>query len=118
MTKARIFARPDMLNSAAIGAKLGLGRGTVNARRNAGTLFALTHGGRIRYPAWQLEGGALAAIPVVLRILKGNEPWAVYLFLTQGNPLLDGKSPLAVLQAGEDASVIYEAARAHAAETA
>lgn len=51
----------------------------------------------VRYPAWQLETRIASPMPALMDILKGLNPWAVYLFLTRRHPNLDGVTPLDLL---------------------
>ncbi|WP_280811293.1 DUF883 domain-containing protein [Variovorax boronicumulans] len=113
--RTRLFNH--MLSSERVGKMLGVTRETVNTRRKDGLLLGLTNGGRsFRYPEWQWEERVAQSMPELLRILKDLDSWAQYLFFTQANPLLDGRSPLDCLRAG-DASVM-SAAISYAAEMA
>ncbi len=117
-TRTRIFKGPDMLTSDQVAKQLGVSRETINQRRNEHSLLGLTNGTRnVRYPQWQLEPSVHVNLPAILSHLKGLDVWAVYLFFTQGNPLLDGRSPLESLRVSEAVRVI-DAAESFAAEVA
>lgn len=112
--RTRIFKSSEMMSSDALARSLGVSRETVNSRRNEGSLLGLTNGTRVvRYPAWQLEGQVLPVMPELLRILNNFDAWAVYLFITQESPLLDGRSPLEALRAG-DRDRVLDAAKSYA----
>ena len=109
--RARIFSRPDMLTSEEFGKRAGVSRETVNNRRIAGQLLALSKGGRSnRYPAWQLAKGVEAVMPRLLEILSAYGPLDIYLFMTSGKALLDGRAPLDCLIDGESDRVLEAAA--------
>ena len=113
--RTRLFNQ--MLSSERVGKMLGVTRETVNTRRKDGLLLGLTNGGRsFRYPEWQWEERVAQSMPGLLRILKDLDPWAQYLFFTQANPLLDGRSPLDCLRAGD--ARVMSAAINYAAEMA
>ena len=117
-TRTQIFKGPDMLTSDQAAKQLGVSRETINQRRKEHSLLGLTNGTRnVRYPQWQLEPSVHVNLPAILAHFKGLDVWAVYLFFTQGNPLLDGRSPLESLRASEAARVI-DAAQSFAAEVA
>jgi hypothetical protein len=87
----KLFDDPDMLNSDGMARRLGITRETVNTMRHDGRLLGLEGARRgIRYPAWQLDsdGHLLRIMPELLNEL-GNA-WAVYRFLLQHHPELDG----------------------------
>lgn len=94
---------------------LGSGRQTPHACRKAGRLLAVRDGGRWRFPVWQFDpaapDGVIAGLPGVLRALRGRltELARVSWFLTP-KPLLDGRTPLEALKAGDIDDVIAEAA--------
>ena len=112
--RTRIFKSEEMMSSDALARLLGVSRETVNSRRNEGSLLGLTNGTRVvRYPVWQLEDQVQPVIPDLLGILGNFDAWAVYLFITQESPLLDGRSPLEALRAG-DRKPVLEAAKGYA----
>ena len=106
-----ILKRADMLNSEEIAHRLGVTRETVNQRRRNGELLALQHEGRgFRYPSWQIEPGVREHLAELLAELgEGTNPWSAYLFFTQANPLLKGKSPLEALKAGKSSAALRAA---------
>lgn len=82
-----------MLSAEAFGELVGLSRVSVNAQRKAGKLLGLEQARRgYRYPAWQLDrdGRPYPQLPELGRLLGGA--WAVYRFLVQTHPELDGLS--------------------------
>ncbi len=113
--RTEIIGRRDMLSSQALADRLGVSRETVNQRRLNRGLIALQHEVRgFRYPAWQIEPGVRAAMADLLAACGEEiDPWATYLFFTQANPLLRGKTPLQALQAGQRAAVLRAAAALH-----
>jgi hypothetical protein len=72
------------------------------------------HGGGRHYavPVWQFrrEGGVLGGLPEVLRALRTEVPGygqlSPFAFLLQGDPVTDGRSPLAALRDGETRNVL------------
>ncbi|MGJ7579424.1 hypothetical protein ACSFA3_04505 [Variovorax sp. RHLX14] len=109
--RARIYGGPDMLTSDEFGKRAGVSRETVNNRRIAGQLLALSKGGRSnRYPAWQLAKEVEAVMPRLLEILSAYGPLDIYLFVTSGKALLDGRTPLDCLIDGESDRVLEAAA--------
>ena len=66
-----------------------------------------------RYPAWQFERGIREHMSKILALLHGNtDAWAAYLFFTQPNPNLDGKTPLHALREDRVDEVLDAAAAA------
>jgi hypothetical protein len=87
----KLFDDSEMLNSDGMARRLGITRETVNAMRHDGRLLGLEGARRgIRYPAWQLDsnGHLLRIMPELLNEL--GDAWAVYRFLLQHHPELDG----------------------------
>ena len=116
--RTRIFKSPDMLSSEQLADRLGVSRETVNQWRRERQLLGLSNGTRsLRYPEWQAEPPIRASLPSILHALSQFEAWNIYLFLTQGNPLLQGASPLEKLRLGEIDAVL-RTAQLHAAEAA
>lgn len=92
---AKLFDDPEMLNSDGMARRLGITRETVNAMRHDGRLLGLEGARRgIRYPVWQLDsdGHPLKIMPGLVKEL--GEPWAVFRFLLQRHPELDGATGL------------------------
>jgi hypothetical protein len=115
-TRARLFKA--MASSEDFASHAGISRETVNTQRKAGRLLALTNGTRyFRYPLWQLEPAIKPSMEAILRELHSLDPWTIYLFLTQGSPLLTGQSPLESLRSAR-ADDVLDAARSYAAELA
>lgn len=63
-----------------------------------------------RFPAWQIseEGKPFAALPELFERL-GGAPWAVYRFLIQHHPELEGSTALEALRRGRDEGVLEAA---------
>jgi hypothetical protein len=100
-----------MLNGEAFASLLGVSRATVNAKRQHHEVLALEGAKRgFRFPAWQIgeDGKPFAAIPALFERL-GAGAWAVYRFLLQHHPELDGLTALEALRRGHDAAVIETA---------
>lgn len=100
--KRELLARADMLPPDRAAAKAGITRQALDLRRRKGQALALTHAKRgFRYPAWQFSEKLAEPMLGLLPQLAQFDPWAQYLVLTQPEPLLDGKSVLDALRAGE-----------------
>lgn len=109
---AEILAGDDMLSADALAKLLGVSRPTVNAKRQKHELLALSSARRgFRFPAWQIDenGKPLAALPRLYEQF-GDSPWAIYRFLVQRHPELDGDSALKALAAGREDDVLAVAA--------
>jgi hypothetical protein len=97
-----------MLNDDKFGELLGVSRATVNTKRQKRQVLGLEGAKRgFRFPAWQIgeDGKPFAALPELFDRL-GGEPWAVYRFLTQRHPELDGLTGCEALRRGQAAKVI------------
>jgi hypothetical protein len=105
-----ILSRPEMLTTEAFGERLGLSPPTVlqrlggppsarPARRQAG----------FRFPEWQLDrdGKPFRVLPALFDLL--GEEWAVYRFLVQRHPELNGMTGVEALQRGQSNAVIETA---------
>ena len=92
---------------------LGTSRQTPHDRAKARTLLAVPDGGRLRFPAWQFDAdgpeGVIEGLPAVLRALRVGALAAVR-WLTRPNAVLDKRTPLAALRAGDVDRVVAEAA--------
>lgn len=84
-------------------------RQTSHDRVKAGTMLAVKEGGALRFPIWQLdpdgEDGVVAGLPAVIQSLNVT-PLAKVSWLTRANAMLDGKTPLESLKAGQTECVI------------
>lgn len=108
---AEILAEPDMLSAEEFAALIGTSRVTVNTKRQNHQVLGLEGARRgYRFPRWQItrDGKPFAALPVLFDRL-GNSPWAVYRFLVQHHPELDGLTGREALQRGKDKAVIETA---------
>jgi hypothetical protein len=88
---AEILSGADMLSAEAMAERLGTSRVTVNAKRQNGQLLGLDGAKRgFRFPVWQLdaEDKPRPELPALHQRLGG--PWAVYRFLVQPQPELEG----------------------------
>jgi excisionase family DNA binding protein len=110
----RSFARrrkllADALSASEVAALLGTTRQTPHDRLASGTLLAVMDRGAYRFPRWQFdpdgEDGVVRGLPAVIRALDVS-PLAKLSWLTRANPMLDGRTPLACLQAGEVERVV------------
>lgn len=99
---ALIKAAGGVLSAEAVGKFLGISRAAVDKRRAAGKLLALRIGGDWAYPTIQFhEDEVLPGIPVVLAGMTDASGWSVLSFLLADHAALGGRSPLAVLRAGD-----------------
>lgn len=93
---------------------LGVSRQTPHDRVGAGTLLAIKDNGRLLFPDWQFDpdgpDGVVAGLPEVLRELRGplSTLARVRWFLTPKS-LIEGRTPLEALRAGDVDSVLAEA---------
>jgi hypothetical protein len=105
----RTFARrqallADSLTSSQVAALLHTSRQTPHDRVASGSLLAVMDRGAWRFPRWQFredgENGVVPGLPAVIRALDVS-PLAKVSWLTRANPMLDGQTPLACLEAGQ-----------------
>ena len=81
---------------------LGISRQAVDKRRRGGALLAVREGSDWRYPACQFDQGeAIAGIADVVRGFSAAGPWIALDFLLAPDAVLGGRTPIAVLRAGE-----------------
>lgn len=109
---ALVLNGQDMLSADAFGDRLGVTRETVNTWRKARAVLGLERAKRgLRYPDWQINdaGRPYAVIPRLFEVI-GDDPWAVFLFLTRPQSALDGRAGREVMAEGRDEDLI-EAAR-------
>ncbi len=108
---AEILAGADMLSADQFAKLLGTSRVTVNTRRQRREVLALDGAKRgFRFPAWQIdrEGKPFAALPALYDRLGGSA-WAVYRFLVQPHPELDGLTGREALARGRAAQAVAAA---------
>jgi hypothetical protein len=108
MRVADILGGKDMLSAEAFALLIGTSRVTVNAKRQSHQVLGLEGAKRgFRFPEWQVgaDGKPFAALPELFQRLGGN-PWAVYRFLVQHHPELDGQSGREALAHGRSAEVM------------
>jgi len=99
---ADILNGPDMLTADAFAEEIGATRETVHKKRRRHEVLGLEGPKRgVRFPKWQLNrsGELLVGLPLLFEAL-GDHPWAVYRFLLQAHPELDGATGLEALKAG------------------
>jgi hypothetical protein len=102
-----ILERADMLSADAFARLIGTSRVTVNAKRQAHQLLGLDGAKRgFRFPEWQVgdDGKPFAALPALFERLGGA--WAVYRFLIQHHPELDGLTAREALRQGMSSDVL------------
>lgn len=105
---ADILNGEDMLSADAFAERLGTTRVTVNTKRQHRQLLALEGAKRgFRFPVWQIgsNGKPFAAIPDLFDRL-GDDAWAVYRFLVQHHPELDGLTGREALRRGKSGEVV------------
>ena len=108
---AEILSDPDMLSADNLARLLGTTRATINTKRQNRQLLGLEGATRgFRFPSWQIgeDGKPFAALPTLFDRL-GDSPWAVYRFLVQSHPELDGETGRDALRKGRTADVIEAA---------
>ena len=89
---AEILDREEMLSADDFAHLLGTTRVTVNAKRQKRQVLGLEGVKRgFRFPRWQVgkNGKPFSALPDLFDRL-GDDTWAVYRFLLQHHPALDG----------------------------
>jgi hypothetical protein len=108
---AEILSGEDMLSADAFANLLGTTRMTVNAKRQKRQLLGLEGAKRgFRFPQWQVgqDGKPFGTLPELFNRL-GDDGWAVYRFLVQRHPELDGLSGREALEQGKTKQAIEAA---------
>ena len=108
---ADILNGEDMLSAEAFAELLGTTRVTVNTKRQQRQVLALEGAKRgFRFPVWQVgsNGKPFAVIPDLFDRL-GGDAWAVYRFLVQHHPELDGLTGREALRRGKSREVVEAA---------
>ena len=116
---SEILGREDMLSADKFASLFRTSRMTINSKRRKRQVLALEGATRgFRFPLWQIsrDGKPFNALPKLFEQL-GDDPWAVYRFLMQHHPELDGLTGREALQRGM-ASKAIEAAESVARNTA
>lgn len=116
---AEILSGNDMLSAEAFASLLKTTRMTINSKRKKRQVLALEGATRgFRFPQWQIgqDGKPFSALPELFERL-GNNSWAVYRFLVQHHPELNGLTGREALQRGKTSRAI-EAAESVARNTA
>jgi hypothetical protein len=116
---AEILSGNDMLSAEAFASLLKTTRMTINSKRKKRQVLALEGATRgFRFPQWQIgqDGKPFSALPKLFERL-GNDSWAVYRFLVQHHPELNGLTGREALQRGKTSEAI-EAAESVARNTA
>lgn len=98
-----IAEQGDLLDATQVAARLGASVDHIEKCRLQGLLVALPIDvATWRFPAWQFTDHAvLPGLEDVLRALPVLDPWSRVMFLTYGDPYLDGDSPLTQIQRGD-----------------
>jgi hypothetical protein len=105
---AEILNGQEMLSADQLAERLGTSRMTVNARRQKNQLLALQGAKRgFRFPEWQIgeDGKPFGILPTLFERLGGSA-WAVYRFLVQHHPELDGMTAREALRDGRTEDVL------------
>lgn len=105
---ADILRGDDMLSAEEFAMLIGTSRVTVNAKRQNKQVLGLDGAKRgFRFPKWQInrDGKPFPELPELFDRL-GDSPWAVYRFLVQHHPELDGLTGRDALSRGRSAEVI------------
>ena len=100
---ATILKSKDMLSADEFADYLGTSRVTVNNKRQKHQLLGLEGATRgFRFPKWQVgaNGKPFSALPQLFKRL-GGDPWAVYRFLLQHHPELEGLTGREALRKGK-----------------
>lgn len=86
-----------------VASHLGVSRQSVDKRRKASKLLAITVGRRgYFYPSWQfVRHGVLSGWETILRALAANDSWAQVIFMLSPNDRLDAQRPLDALRHGK-----------------
>jgi hypothetical protein len=108
---AEILQGEDMLSADAFAILLGTTRVTVNTKRQNRQVLGLEGATRgFRFPRWQVgpNGKPFSALPDLFERL-GDDGWAVYRFLVQRHPELDGLSGREALRQGKTEQAIEAA---------
>ncbi|WP_374472285.1 antitoxin Xre/MbcA/ParS toxin-binding domain-containing protein [Phenylobacterium sp.] len=109
--EASILRQSDMLSGDGFGQLAGLGPAELDRRRLAREVLAFEVGPDcIRAPMWQVaaDRSLLPGLPRLFELL-GDDPWAVYLFLTTPHPDFGWGAPLESLRRGITAPVLAAA---------
>ena len=108
---AEILSSNDMLSADAFASLLKTTRVTINSKRKKHQVLALEGATRgFRFPQWQIgqDGKPFGALPKLFERL-GDDSWAVYRFLVQHHPELDGLTGREALQRGMTSKAIETA---------
>jgi hypothetical protein len=104
----------EALSVAEVSELLGVGRQTPHDRVKAETLLAVKENGKLMFPDWQFDpegaDGVVAGLPEVLRAMRGpiSALGRIRWFVTP-KPLMDGRTPLEALRAGDVGDVVRAA---------
>jgi len=99
---ADILNGADMLSAEEFADLIGTSRVTVNSKRQHHQVLGLEGAKRgFRFPKWQIgeDGKPFSALPALFDLLGGS-PWAVYRFLVQHHPELEGLTGREALSRG------------------
>lgn len=102
-----VWRSDEMLRSGAAARRLNLSKEALSAQRQSRTVLGLTASEPgFRYPEWQFEDRVRLHVPELLSTLSHLDAWGHYLFFTQPEPLLGGRTPLSVLRSEQPAEVL------------
>lgn len=106
--KRRTWYGREMLTSRQAATQLGITTQTINYRRRNRKLLGLDLEGETeyRYPHWQFNGKVLSSLPAVLEAMFGVDSWGIYLFLLRREGLLQGQSPIQLLNNSNEKEVV------------
>ncbi|MBA3811312.1 MAG: XRE family transcriptional regulator [Caulobacteraceae bacterium] len=105
---AEILSGEDMFSAERFADLIGTSRVTVNTKRKNNQVLGLEGAKRgYRFPEWQIshDGKPFAALPELFERL-GDGPWAVYRFLVQRHPELNGLTGRDALRRGKAAQAL------------
>lgn len=105
---AEILGGHEMMSAEQFAELIGTSRVTVNTKRRNHQVLGLDGAKRgYRFPDWQVgeNGKPFEALPALFERFDGSA-WAVYRFLVQHHPELDGLTGLQVLRRGQSSRAI------------
>lgn len=109
--KERVLSGDDMLTENKAAMTLGCTAESLDKMARARQVLRLEGGNSgHRYPSFQFEDNVRPIIGDVLAAMPGYDPWGVYLFLVQPEPLLYPGTPLEWIKRGKNEDVLRVAA--------
>ena len=98
----RLIESGALITSEKMGARLGFSPERLGEVREAGSVFAVEHAGRMYYPAFCAEQSTMFLMGTIARMLVALDPWNRWVFFTTPTPQLDGKTPIQALEEYEE----------------